>query len=71
MFVVFVWNSPVLAVNLYKGRLQKNGLFSDIDQISFNTHPTPPKDDIWQKLLGVGKFTSLPPTHHGEIMTYS
>ena len=26
--------------------LKKNGLFSDIDQISFDTHLPPPKDDI-------------------------
>ena len=26
--------------------LKKNGLFHDIDQISFNTHPPPPKNDI-------------------------
>ena len=25
-----------------------NGLFDDIDQIAFNTHPPPPKDDIWK-----------------------
>ena len=28
---------------------KKPGLFSDIDHISFNTHPPPPKDDIWQQ----------------------
>ena len=28
--------------------LKKNGLFNDIDQISFNIHPPPPKDDIWK-----------------------
>ena len=28
--------------------LKKNGLFSDIDQIAFDTHPPPPKDDIWK-----------------------
>ena len=27
---------------------KKNGLFNDIDQIAFNTHPPPPKDDIWK-----------------------
>ena len=26
----------------------KKGLFNDIDPISFNTHPPPPKDDIWK-----------------------
>ena len=25
---------------------KKTGLFNDIDQIAFNTHPPPPKDDI-------------------------
>ena len=28
-----------------KGRLKKNELFQDIDQIFFNTHPPPPKND--------------------------
>ena len=31
---------------LREGLKKKTGLFSDIDQISFNTHPPPPKDDI-------------------------
>ena len=36
-----------LSLKVLKGRLQKkNGLFSDIDQISFDTHPPHPKDDI-------------------------
>ena len=26
--------------------VKKNGLFSDIDHISFNTHPPPPKNDM-------------------------
>ena len=33
---------------LGKASKKKNGLFSDIDQISFDTHPPPPKDDIWK-----------------------
>ena len=32
---------------------KKNGLFNDIDQIAFNTHPPPPKDDIWKNKLGL------------------
>ena len=37
------------ALVINKGSLKKkNGLFSDIDQISFDTHPPPPKDDIWK-----------------------
>ena len=31
-----------------EGFKKKNGLFNDIDQIAFNTHPPPPKDDIWK-----------------------
>ena len=27
---------------------KKIELFDDIDQIAFNTHPPPPKDDIWK-----------------------
>ena len=51
-----------------KGRIKKkNGLFSDIDHISFNTHPPPPNDDIWQKWLGVGKFTTYPPLRNNDI----
>ena len=38
----------VLASYLSLGKPSKikNGLFSDIDHISLNTHPPPPKDDI-------------------------
>ena len=46
---------------------KKNGLFSDINHISFNTHPPPPNDDIWQKWLGVGKFTTYPPLRNNDI----
>ena len=35
-----------LGVLLLLGKIQKSGLFNYIDQISFNTHPPPPKDDI-------------------------
>ena len=30
-------------------RQKKPGLFIDIDHISLNTHPPPPKDDIYDK----------------------
>ena len=33
---------------LLREGIKKNGLFSDVDHISFNTHPPPTKDDIWQ-----------------------
>ena len=37
----------VHAATVGKGRVpKKNRLFSDIDHISFNTHPPPPKNDI-------------------------
>ena len=40
--IIVGWEIP-------KGRLKKKpGLFNDIDQIAFNTHPPPPKDDIWK-----------------------
>ena len=35
-----------LGVLLLLGKIQKSGLFNYIDQISFNTHPPNPKDDI-------------------------
>jgi len=45
----------------------KNGLFNEIDHISFSTHPPPPNDDIWQEWLGVGKFTTHPPWRNSDI----
>ena len=47
---------------------KKNGLFRDIDPISFNTHHHLPRMtyDKNDKVM-----VSLPPTHSGEIMTYS
>ena len=42
-------------------------LFIDIDQISFNTYPPSPKNDIWQKCLSVGLFTTHPPWRNNEI----
>ena len=51
-----------------KGRIpKKNGLFNDIDHISFNTHPPPPKNDMWQKWLSVGNFTTHPPKRNDDI----
>ena len=35
--------------NVREGLKKKNGLFQDIDQISFNTHPPTPKNDIEEK----------------------
>ena len=35
--------------------------------ISFNTHPPPPNDDIWQEWLGVGMFTTHPPWRNNDI----
>ena len=49
------------------GWVKKYGLFSDIDHISFNTHPPPPNDDIWQEWLSVGKFTTHPPWRNNDI----
>ena len=52
---------------LVRDDFKKTGLFSDIDQISFYTHPPPPKDDILQKWLSVGKFTTHPPWRNNDI----
>ena len=46
---------------------KKTGLFSDIDHISFNTHPPPPNNDIWQKWLSVRNFTTHPPRRNNDI----
>ena len=62
--MIFVWDLPEyyprfildfgkihlkIGWDLGKGRLKKKtGLFSDIDQITFDTHPPPPKYDIWE-----------------------
>ena len=53
------------SIPVNKGWLQKkNGLFNDIDQISFNTHQG------WhmKKWLGVGKFTTHPPLRNNDII---
>ena len=48
--VVFGWLYQIVGSSwsgLVRERYQKkNGLFSDIDHISSNTHPPPPKNDI-------------------------
>ena len=54
-----VWYGPL---GFLREGLKKNGLFSDIDQIPFDTHPPPPKDDIW---INEYMLESLPPTHRG------
>ena len=46
----YIWIFFLVKLLLF-GQLReglKNGLFSEIDQISFNTHPPPPKNDIWK-----------------------
>ena len=40
-------NAILLSV-LVREAFKKNWLFSDIDQISFDTHPPSPKDDLWK-----------------------
>ena len=54
---LFSWIRFVLTITGFQqqpaisglGKALKNpGLFSDIDQISFDTHQPPPKDDIWK-----------------------
>ena len=40
---------------------KKTGLFSDIDQIYFDTHTPPPKDDIYEKMTKCWKVYH-PPT---------
>ena len=52
---------------LREGYQKKPGLFSDIDHISFNTHPPPPNNDIWQKWLSVRNFTTHPPQRNNDI----
>ena len=62
------WFCPIQYTNWPReGVKKKNGLFSDIDHISFNTHPPPPKNDIWQKWLSVGKLTTHPPSRNNDI----
>ena len=56
-----------LFFSLREGYQKKNGLFSDIDHISFNTHPPPPNNDIWQKWLSVRNFTTHPPRRNNDI----
>jgi len=35
-----------ITVSIREGLKKPNRLFSDVDKISFDTHPPPPKDDI-------------------------
>ena len=39
------WIIKMLRDDFKKKKIE---LFDDIDQIAFNTHPPPPKDDIWK-----------------------
>ena len=61
--------SPPMAKSLWLtlGTKKKTGLFSDIDHISFNTHPPPPNNDIWQKWLSDRNFTTHPPRRNNDI----